>query len=204
MTTASAPEREERGQRFALFAECLLAGVLIAVTALPVVTALPAFAAACAHIRAHQAGESTTLRAYRRAFAAACRHSLGVSAALLAAGVLLIVDLWAVRAGLPGGRAVAATCALAAVGLAVVALRAAATWHPGARWPALFGAAARRAVADPSGSLLLVVALGTTLVVTWQLVVLLVPMLGCLAMAAVAVEHRAAPHRHHTWGGDPS
>jgi hypothetical protein len=46
---------------------------------------------------------------------------------------------------------------------------------------------------DPAGSLLLLMALGVLVVVTWQLLPLVVPMLGCVAMAAVAVERRRTP-----------
>ena len=79
-----------------------------------------------------------------------------------------------------------------ATGLAVVVLRTAAAWSPGARWSSLAREAARRGVADLRGSLLLVMALGVLVLVTWQLLPLLVPMTGCVVMAAVAVERRHA------------
>jgi hypothetical protein len=60
----------------------------------------------------------------------------------------------------------------------------------GAQWRALLSAAARRAVADPSGSLLLAAGLGMLVVTTWQLLPLAIPMTGCVLMAALAVERR--------------
>jgi hypothetical protein len=180
-------------KRFPLFAECLTAGVLVVLTALPLVTLLPALAAGCAHVRAHVDGETTAVRAYFTRVRTAVRGGLGASIGVVAAFAVLTADLVVLRrTGLRGGGAVAAVCTVVAVGLAVVVLRAAATWSPGDRWSALVRGSARRALADPTGSLLLGMALGVLVVVTWQLPPLVVPMLGCVLMAAVAVERRAA------------
>lgn len=180
------------GARFALFAECLLVGVLVTVAALPVVTLLPALAAGADHIRAHVDGESTTLRAFagrlRAAYPGGWVWSLGAAAGF----ALLALDAAVVRGGdLPGAAAVAVVAALAGTGLAVLLLRVAAAWSAGAPWPTLVRATARRAVVgDPGGSLLLVLAIGVLLVVGWQFLPLAVPMLGCVLMAAVAVDRR--------------
>ncbi len=166
--------------------------MLVVLTALPLVTLLPALAAGCAHIRAHVDGETTAVRAYfTRVRAAACGGA-GPSVGVVAGFAVPAADLVVLRhTGLPGGGAVGAVCTAVAAGLAVVVLRAAATWSPGGRWTALVRTAARRAVVDPTGSLLLGTALGVLVVVTWQLPPLVVPMLGCVLMAAVAVERRA-------------
>lgn len=182
-------------KRFALFGECLTAGLLVLLVALPVITLLPALAAGCAHIRAHVDGETTAIRAFFTRLRSALPGSWGPSVGVLLGFGVLAVDVVILRAGLRGGGLVGAVCMALAAGLAVVVLRAAATWSPSARWPALVRAAARRAVADPSGSLLLVMALGVLVLVTWQLLPLVVPMLGCVVMAAVAVERRTNPVR---------
>ncbi|MEO6086381.1 MAG: hypothetical protein ABIQ18_25030 [Umezawaea sp.] len=180
-------------KRFPLFAECLTAGVLVLLAALPLVTLLPALAAGCAHVKAHVDGETTSLRAFFDRVRVACRGGLAPSIAVVVGFGVLAVDVVVVRrTGLVGGGAVGAVCAAAVVGLAVVVLRAVADWSPDDRWTALVRGAARRTVADPAGSLLLVMALGVLGVVTWQLPPLVVPMLGCVLMAAVAVERRHA------------
>ncbi|MDQ7909231.1 DUF624 domain-containing protein [Phytohabitans sp. ZYX-F-186] len=180
-------------KRLVLFGECLLAGLLTALLALPLVTLLPALAAGCAHIRAHVDGETTAVRAYFARFRAAFPGSLKLSLAVVAAFAVAIVDGLFLRAAVPGGAFVAAFAGLAAVTLSVVLLRAAATWSPGRSWPDLVRqAAARAATSDPSGSLLLVMALALLVLVTWQLLPLALPMLGCVLMAAVAVERRYA------------
>jgi hypothetical protein len=178
-------------RRFTLFGECLTAGLLVALAVLPVVTLLPALAAGCAHIRAHVDGESTAIRAFVARARAAYPGSLGPSLGVAAGYAVLAGDAYILRAGVPGGAFVAAACVVVAAALSVVVLRAAAAWEADTPWTQLVRRAARRAVAsDPSGSLLLVMALAVLVVITWQLLPLAVPMLGCLLMAAVAVERR--------------
>ncbi|HEX6347124.1 hypothetical protein [Umezawaea sp.] len=185
-------------RRFPLFAECLTAGLLVVLAALPLVTLLPALAAGCAHVKAHVDGETTAVRAFLVRLRAASRGGAGPSVGVLLGFGVLAADVVVVRrVDLHGGGAVGAVCAAAAVALAVVVLRAAADWSPGSAWSALVRGAARRAVADAAGSLLLVVALGVLVVVTWQLPPLVVPMLGCVLMAAVAVERRRARGELH-------
>ncbi|ONI92687.1 hypothetical protein ALI22I_02405 [Saccharothrix sp. ALI-22-I] len=179
-------------RRFALFGECLTAGLLVLLVALPVVTLLPALAAGCAHIKAHVDGETTAVRAFFERVRVALPGSWPVSIGVIAAFAVLAVDVVLLRSRVAGGGFVAVVCGVAAVGLAVVVLRAAAAWSPGVRWTALAREAPRHAVADLRGSCLLVMALGVLLIVTWQLPPLLLPMLGCVLMAAVAVDRRPA------------
>lgn len=177
-------------ERFGLFAECLLVGVVVTLALPGVVTVVPALAAGCTHIRAHLDGESTAVRVLLTNVVAAFRSSLPVALLLPTMFVLILADLAIVPLGLPGGRVVAGVCALTALMLAVVTMRAAASWQPGSHWTTLMRQAARRAVRDLRGSLLLVLALIMLLIVTWQLLPLIVAMLGCVVMAAVAVERR--------------
>ncbi|NUT46483.1 MAG: hypothetical protein HOV94_04050 [Saccharothrix sp.] len=181
-------------KRFALFGECLTAGVLVLLAALPVVTLVPALAAGCAHIKAHVDGETTTLRAFfarvRAGLRGGVRGGWAVSVAVVAGFAVLAVDVVFLRTRVAGGGFVAVVCAVAGVGLAVVVLRAAALWAPGASWVALLRAAAGRAAGDFGGSMLVVMALGVLAVVTWQLPPLVVPMVGCVLMAVVAVDRR--------------
>lgn len=185
-------------KRFALFGECLTAGLLVLLVALPVVTLLPALAAGCAHIKAHVDGETTSVRAFFERVRVALPGGWAVSIGVLVGFAVLAVDVVFLRTRVAGGGFVAAVCAVAAVGLAVVVLRAAAGWSPGARWTVVVREAARRAVVDLAGSLLLVMAFGVLLVVTWQLPPLLLPMVGCVLMAAVAVDRR------HATAADPA
>lgn len=180
-------------QAFAVFAECLLVGVWIALAALPLVTLPAALAAGAAHLRRHVGDEAGGLREFAADVrAAAGRRGWLVGAAGWAAVALVCTDLAVVRAGgLPGGPLVGAVGLLALLWLVVAGLRAAAVWHPGASWRALMATALRRAVADPAGSLVLVCGLGVVAASAWLTVPLAAPAVGVAVGAALAVEHRA-------------
>lgn len=155
--------------RFSLFADCLLAGLLVALTTIGVVTAYPGFVAAC-HSFQDIGGYGRRLRQ-------------ALPGAPL--GLLLILDFTAVATGVPG--AIPAT-----VVAAVLLMRAAHLWRPGASWFGLLRLAARESAADPRGTLLLAAA-----AVAAAGVVVLVPMTafligGVLALATVA-SCRAVP-----------
>jgi hypothetical protein len=177
-------------ERFAVFAECLLTGVWIAVASLGVVTFPAAFAAGARHLRRRMGHEGGGWREFVADFRTAVRGGWVAGLAGWVAAGLVWVDVQAVRAGLPGGPLVGAVGLFALIGLAVAGLRAAAVWEPGATWRALLTEAGRRTVLDPAGSFLLVG--GVALVVCSALLIapLAVPVLGAVAAAAVAVEER--------------
>ncbi|WP_367138166.1 hypothetical protein [Saccharothrix sp. HUAS TT1] len=179
-------------RRFALFGECLTAGLLVLLAALPVVTLVPALAAGCAHIKAHVDGETTSLRAFFERVRAGLPGGWVVSVGVVVAFAVLAVDVVLLRDRVAGGGVVAVVCGVAAVGLAVVVLRAAAVWTPGSRWWAVLREASRRSGGDLGGSALLVMALAMVFLITWQLPPLLLPMVGCVLMAAVAVDRRGS------------
>ncbi|MFF4526918.1 hypothetical protein [Streptomyces bluensis] len=178
------------GERFALFAECLLTGVWIAAVSLPLVTYPAAFAAGARHLRRCIAHEGGGWREFMADFRSAVRG--GWAAGLLgwAAAAAVWVDVQAVRAGLPGGPLVGAVGVFALIGLTVAGLRAAAVWQPTASWRTLLADAGRRTVLDPAGSFLLVGGLAVVAGSAWFAAPLAVPVLGAVAAAAVAVEER--------------
>ncbi|MFI7348343.1 hypothetical protein ACIBSR_19025 [Streptomyces sp. NPDC049936] len=199
MTQVRAKARTERaGERggsrfaegFALFAECLLTGVWIAVAALPLVTYPAAFAAGARHLGRRLAHERGGLREFAADFRAAVRRGWLVGIAGWAALAVVWVDVRAVRDGLPGGAFVGAVGVLALIGAAVAGLRAAAAWRQGASWRSLLAGAARRTVLDPAGSFLLVGGLALVVCSAWFSAPLAVAVLGVVAAAAVAVEKR--------------
>jgi hypothetical protein len=179
-------------ERFALFADCLLTGVLTAVASIGVVTAFPALAAACAVLRERVAQDHPVgVRPYARRLAGALRAGPAglLVPPLLAA--LLGLDALALAAGVPGGVPLAVPLAAVAAVATVLGLRAAAAWRPGARWPAVARTAATAARRDPAGSALLLLAgvAGLAIVLAVPITGLLVG--GPLALAAVAVPGRA-------------
>ncbi|MCC8246983.1 hypothetical protein [Saccharothrix luteola] len=184
-------------KRFSLFGECLMAGLLVLLAALPVVTLVPALAAGCAHIKAHVDGETTSVRSFFERVRSALPGGWVVSVGVVGGFAVLVVDVVFLRTRVAGGGVVAVVCGVAAVGLAVVVLRAAALWSAGSRWSTVVREAGRRAASDFGGSLLLVMSLAVMLIVTWQLPPLLLPMVGCVLMAAVAVDRRQSPVAKH-------
>ncbi|MEU6103828.1 hypothetical protein [Streptomyces flaveolus] len=195
MTELRAKARAERGEsrlaeRFALFAECLLTGVWIAVASLPLVTYPAAFAAGARHLGRRLAHERGGLREFAADFRAALGRGWLVGLAGWAALAAVWVDVQAVRNGLPGGPFVGAVGVLALIGAAVAGLRAAAAWRPGASWRSLLAEAGRRTVLDPAGSFLIVGGLALVVCSAWFSAPLAVAVLGAVAAAAVAVEER--------------
>ncbi|GGT64411.1 hypothetical protein ABT368_12940 [Streptomyces althioticus] len=176
--------------RFALFAECLLTGVWIALAALPLVTYPAALAAGTRHLRRHLAHEPGGWREFTADFRSAVRGGWLVGLAGWAAVAVVWTDLRAVRAGLPGGPPVGAVGVLALLGAAAALLRAAALWRPGVSWRSLVARAGRHTVRDPAGSFLLIGGLAVTVCSAWFSTPLAVPVLGAVAAAAVAVEER--------------
>ncbi|GGZ08262.1 hypothetical protein [Streptomyces poonensis] len=193
MAQASVKARKKEpllGERFAVFAECMLTGVWIAVACLGLVTYPAAFAAGARHLRRRTSHESGGWREFVADFRTAVRRGWAVGLAGWAAAVAVWVDVQVARAGLPGGPFAAAVGLFALIALMVSGLRAAAVWTPGASWRALLGAAGRRTLRDPAGSLLIVCGLAVVAGSAWLVAPLAVPVLGAVAAAAVAVEER--------------
>ncbi|WP_171141440.1 hypothetical protein [Streptomyces sp. S3(2020)] len=178
------------GERFAVFAECLLTGVWIAVASLGVVTYPAAFAAGTRHLRRRTGHEGGGLREFVEDFRTALRGGWVVGLAGWVVAAAVWVDVLAARAGLPGGPFVGAVGIFALIGLAVALLRAAASWTPGDAWRLLLADAGRRTVLDPAGSFLIVCGLGVVALSAMFVAPLAVPVLGAVAAAAVAVEER--------------
>ncbi|MFD7686687.1 hypothetical protein [Streptomyces sp. NPDC059781] len=181
------------GERFSVFAECLLTGVWIAVACLGVVTYPAAFAAGARHLRRRTTHQGGGLREFVTDFRTAVRGGWAVGLAGWAVAAAVWVDVLAARAGLPGGPLVGAVGVLALIGAVVALLRAAALWAPGTTWRALLADAGRRTVLDPAGSFLVVCGLAVVVLSAWFVPPLAVPVLGAVAAAAVAVETR---YRH--------
>ncbi|TDE91649.1 DUF624 domain-containing protein [Occultella glacieicola] len=178
---------------FTLFAEVLFTGLVVTLLCLPLITILPAMAAGAAHLRRHIEGRADPLRAVFSDFAAYLRGSWPLGVGALALVVLLIIDIdIATFTDLPGGQVFRfLSIAVLALG-AVIALRTAggrALW-PEVGWRDAVGDAGRRSVADPVGSVLLLVAIGLSAVLVWMLAIFALIVPGLLVLALVSVEHR--------------
>lgn len=180
------------GPRLATAAETFLVGVLVCMASVPLVTALAA-AGAGAAVLEELADSGTPVRVRR--FASLLRAALAdpvvwaVPPALTVVGVL---DVLAVAGGLPG-RAVVGPALLFVGGAALVVCAAgAAHWRPGVPWIRALRTGAESAVADPFGSVLVLlsVALAALLVSAEPAFAVIAP--GLVLLAAVVVRRRKA------------
>ncbi|QDG68214.1 Poxvirus protein I5 [Pseudarthrobacter sp. NIBRBAC000502772] len=192
--------------RFALFSETLLAGLLVLVLSIPLVTIPAAYAAGIAHLERHLAGRDDSLRGLWGTFRAALPGSWKLGITTAGAGVVIVLNLLLATVGqLPGSSVVLpATLILAAAG-AVLLLRTAAAWSgvawsdvdgeeasaPGA-WSAALDTAKALSLRDWTGSLLLAAALFASVVFVWMLVALFVVVPGMLILASAAVKMRSS------------
>jgi hypothetical protein len=186
----SAPAPQLAGGRFALFADCLMVGVFTAVAALPVITAYPALVAACSVLRDRVIDDrSIGPRRYAKRFGQVVRSGpSGLLVPPVVAGVLAL-DAAAVAAGVPGSQPLAVLLAVAASVAAVLGLRAAASWRPGDRWPAVLRTVLSHH--DAGGSALLWLAATAAVIIVAAVPLTAILAAGPLAIAAVAVDLRS-------------
>ncbi|UCM87338.1 hypothetical protein [Streptomyces marincola] len=196
-----------RGKRwqtgFALFGEVVITGVVVALLTVPVVTALPALAAGAAHLRRHLGGDSVRMADLLRDFGAACRTLWPAALALSAAALLLLWNLSLAEAAvIPGSGGLLVVMWLLIAAWGVLLLRTAAAWRPERPAAGTVSVAARRMGEDVSGSVLLAFACGMAVMLVWMLLPLVLVAGGLLALAALAVEHRAAVRAEESEAAD--
>lgn len=202
-STTPASGREDRipVNRFALFSETLLAGVLVLVLSIPLVTIPAAYAAGIAHLERHLSGRDDSLRALWGTFRSALPGSWKLGITTAAAAVVIVLNLLLAMVGQLPGQAVVlpATLILAAAG-AILLLRTAAAWSdvadgapgaPGTAWSAALDAGKAFSLRDWTGSVLLAAALFAAVVFVWMLAALFVVVPGTLILASAAVKMRS-------------
>jgi hypothetical protein len=192
--TGPPPRWPGAANKFVLFGEVMQIGILVAVLSLPVITLPLALAAGVRHLRRFLAADGSRLNL----FWAEVRHGLGrkllFGLGVVAVALVLTIDIMVAGTGaLPGGRLVAAAgwVGLAALGLLVLGY--AGSWQPGRTTGHTLRAAVTALTTDRIGAAYLLACLGFTVIVTWQLLPLIVPALGCVALAIVAVPERRRP-----------
>jgi hypothetical protein len=105
--------------------------------------------------------------------------------------LVLLLDIDLANSGvLPGGPVVAAVGWLGLAAIALTLFAAAGLWTPGHGWRGALRSVPAAVAADPIGAAYLVATAVFASVVTWQLLPLVVPALGCVALAIVAVPER--------------
>jgi hypothetical protein len=112
--------------RFALFSETLLAGLLVLVLSIPLVTIPAAYAAGIAHLERHLSGRDDSIRALWGTFRSALPGSWKLGITTAAAAVVITFNLMLEMVGQLPGRAVIlpATLILAAASVKMRSTRA--------------------------------------------------------------------------------
>ena len=176
---------------FGLLGEVLLIGVLIALVSLPVLTLPAALAAGVRHLRRFLRAEDSALEWFWRDVRASLGGGVGVGAASVVTAVVLALDIDLAASGmLPGGPVVGLIGWAGLAALVLVLFTAAGRWTPEAGWLGAVRAVPDALLADLAGAAYLLATAVFAAVVTWQLVPLIVPALGCAALAIVAVPER--------------
>jgi hypothetical protein len=176
--------------RFAFLGEVLMTGLLVTLVSIPVITLPVGLAAGIRHLRRVVAAEDSRSRLFWRDVRAALPGA-AFGLVVLVLSLVLLLDIDLSRTGmLPGGVVVEVVgwAGLAAVSLALLA--AASSWTPEKGWRAALRAVPALVRADVVGAAYLVMAAGFVVVVTWALPPLLLPALGCAALAVVAIPSR--------------
>src|SRR6478735_4706848 len=201
-STTSAPGHEPIPvNRFALFSETLLAGLLVLVLSIPLVTLPAAYAAGIAHLERHLAGRDDSVRGLWSLFKAALPGNWKLGITTAAAAVVIVLNLLLAWVGqLPGRGVVLPATLVLAAGAAIVLLRTASAWSDatgqgtsaGDSWRAALQAGQAMTLRDWTGSLLLAAALFCAAVFVWMLAALFVVVPGTLILAAAAVKLRSS------------
>jgi len=176
---------------FGLLGEVLLVGVLIALVSLPVVTLPPALAAGVRHLRRFLSAEDSALVWFWRDVRGALLGgiALGVASVVVAAVLALDIDL-ASTGVLPGGPVVGVVGWVGLAALVIALFTAAGRWTPQLGWLEALRAVTGAVRDDPAGAAYFAATAVFAGVVTWQLLPLVIPALGCVALAIVAVPER--------------
>lgn len=173
------------------FSDCLLAGLLVALASVPVVTAGPAFVAGCRVVdrTRHDVG-GPLWTTFWADFRSAARGGVLFGLGCLGAVAVFAVDL-AVMASMPGAGVLRPALWVLAVAGVVVAVRTCEVVATGgSAWRPAFVTAARETAADPRNAVLLAAAAGLAGLLVWMLPILALVVAGPVALAAVATGGR--------------
>jgi hypothetical protein len=176
---------------FGLLGEVLLIGVLVAIVSLPIITLPAALAAGVRHLRRYLAADDDALTWFWRDVRASFVGGIGIGAACVVIAAVLALDVDLAGSGvLPGGAFVAIVGWLGLAALALTLFIAAGRWTPELGWLGALKGVPAAVREDPAGAAYLVATAVFAGVVTWQLIPLVIPALGCIALAIVAVPER--------------
>jgi hypothetical protein len=176
---------------FALFGEVLLTGLLVTVAGIAIITLPAALAAGIRHLRRYLNAEASHARLFWQDFVKALPGGLVVGLVAVVLGGLLALDIDLANSGfLPGGPVIAVLGWVGVVAAGVALLASAGAWTPERGWRAALWSVPASVRGDLRGTLFLAATAVFVGVATWTLIPLVVPALGCAALAVVAIPER--------------
>jgi hypothetical protein len=188
-------------QRFALFGEVMLTGIIVLLVSLPLVTIPLAVSVGQRHLLRFLRAEGSQLALVGLDVRQGFIGGVGIGCAWLAATGVLLMDVLLVSSGaLPGGVAVGAVAVVLLSALTVLMLRVAAAWTPDGGWRTATRAGWAALRADLVGSAYLLAAAVMVVLFTWMLPPLIVPALGCACFAVAALAARRQARERATTG----
>ncbi|KQM82684.1 hypothetical protein [Agromyces sp. Leaf222] len=203
--TGSGPTRDDAaGQArfpgaksaFGLLGEVLVIGVLIAIVSLPIITLPAALAAGVRHLRRFLRAEDSGLGWFWRDVRSALLGGTAVGAAAAVLALILVLDLDLAGSGaLPGGQLIAVVGWVGLAALVLALFAASGGWTPELGWLGALKGVPAALRGDLAGAAYLLATAIFAGVVTWQLFPLVIPALGCIALAIVAVPERPRRRR---------
>ncbi|WP_022887357.1 hypothetical protein [Glaciibacter superstes] len=177
--------------KFALFGEVLYTGVLVSVLSVPLVTIPLAAAVGTRHLRRHLRGEESGIGLVGRDLKRGILGSLVIGFIMVAIIAALLVDLALATDGIiPGAALVGVVGWVGLVLVAVALLTAARLWAPETGWLPAIRSCVDVWRQDVAGLGYLLAAVLVVAVFSWQLLPLIVPGIGCLILALLAIPER--------------
>lgn len=180
--------------RFALFGEIMLIGLIATVLSLPLITVPLALAVSARHLRRYLKGEGSGIRMLWADLKAGLGGGLLVGLAMLVLLAGAVFSLLIAPTDLTGfGTVMTVVAWIAIAATAVVILMLAGDWEPVTGWQGAVRRIGDRFEADPAAAVYLLLAAALVVVCFWQLGPLVIPALGVVIFAVVVLRERREP-----------
>ncbi|MET4061767.1 hypothetical protein ABIB35_003344 [Arthrobacter sp. UYP6] len=188
---AAPPRWPGAANTFSLVGAVITTGLLVTAGSVAVISFPSALATGIRHLRRGLKGDVAPMGRFWRELLAALPGGLLVGAAGLAAALLLLLNIsFASSGALPGGGTVAAASWVALAGVVLLIVSMAGRWTPGPGWRRTLRPTAAELSSDPVGALFILAAAAFAVLVARQFFPLIIPALGCVALAVVAAPER--------------
>jgi hypothetical protein len=169
----------------------LLTGLIVVALSIPVLTIPLALAVGIRHLRRYLLAESSTMGDIWIDIKRGILRSLPIGAATVVIGLLLVLDLaLATDRVLPLWEVILVLGWIGVAALSVTVVTTASAWTPERGWLAAVRLCPSLWARDPAGLVYLLASIAFVVVVTWQFAPLVVPGVGCLVLAVIAIPER--------------